>query len=105
MKKFKPLITCLALLLFFAGLGCSKKISVPDDAKLIWQGVPDTPNEWQNLTKEEEGTLYLVDAKSGNVKEVRTLWKEKQNFTFTIETGKEYQLYFKPESIENKTQN
>lgn len=105
MKTLKPLITCLALLLFFAGLGCSKKTSVPDDAKLIWQGIPDTPNEWKNLTKEDEGTLYLVDADSGKVKAVRTLWKDNQNFTFTIEIGKEYQLYFKSESIGNKTQN
>lgn len=104
MRQINPLITCLALLLFFAALGCSKKESVPSDAKLIWQGIPDTPNEWRNIAKEDEGTLYLVDAKSGKVKEVRTIWKEKPNFTFTIEPGKEYQLYFRTESIEYKAQ-
>jgi len=46
-----------------------------------------------------------MDAKSGNVKEVRTIWKEKPTFTFTIEIGKEYQLYFKSEPIDPKIQN
>jgi len=101
----KPLLTLLILLQFFAGLGCSKRFSVPDDAKLISQGIPDTPNDWRDVTKENEGTLYLVDAKSGNVKEVRTIWKEKPTFTFNIEIGKEYQLYLKSEPVEQKIQN
>jgi len=101
----KTLIILLGLLQLFVGLGCAKKVSVPDDAKLIWQGVPDTPDEWRNVTKENEGTLYLVDAESGSVKEVRTIWKEKPNFTFNIEIGKEYQLYFKSEATEHETQN
>jgi selenophosphate synthetase-related protein len=105
MKSMKPLLTLLILLQFFAGLGCSKRVSVPGDAKLIWQGIPDTPNDWRDVTKENEGTLYLVDAKSGNVKEVRTIWKEKPTFTFNIEIGKEYQLYLKSEPVEQKIQN
>ena len=99
--KITPHLQYLTLLLFLTILGCSNKITVPDEAKLIWQGIPDTANEWQNITQEREGTLYLVDAKSGKVDQVRTIWKEKPNFTFTIDIGKEYQLYFRPEPIDH----
>lgn len=100
MKNIHLLPTVAISLLLLSASGCSKKASVPDDAKLVWQGITDSPDEWRNLMKENEGTLYLVDAKSGELKEVRTLWKEKPIFTFTVEKNKEYQLYFKSELSE-----
>jgi hypothetical protein len=96
--RFAVIVAALAI----GGCMTSPPIEVPLEAELVWLGQFQQSTDlgdFERVTHNQTGQMYLVDDASGKVEAVVTVTPDHPRFNFdNVDKSKKYRLYFAPQS-------